>query len=73
MSGLRSLQRRDDGVELWAIIPREADACRTYLVRGPDAGLADAEFDRLTGAEMEYERRLGAVLRDVARRSPQSC
>lgn len=73
MTRLRSLQRRDDGIELWAIIPREADACRTYLVRGPDAGLADAEFDRLTGAELEYERRLGAALCDAARRSPEGC
>lgn len=73
MPRLRSLQRRDDGVELWAIIPQQPDACRTYLVRGPDAALADAEFDRLTGAEVEYARRLDTAIRGGRPPSPQSC
>ncbi|MBR0646139.1 hypothetical protein [Plastoroseomonas hellenica] len=58
MPSLRSLQRRRDGVELWAIIPQRLDTDRSYVVRSPASVVAEEHFGDLGAAEEAFRRRL---------------
>lgn len=58
MLSLRSLQRRRDGVELWAIIPQRQDSDRSYVVRSPDQAGVEEHFRDLGAAEAAFRKRL---------------